>query len=329
MFWKEKSGKITIVIIAVLLVLLLCLFVTLGTQSSEQKLQELLPTESVSAVNEPLEQIETITYQSDALHFSMDVPADWTYVVQDGTAAYINKADGAVIKFYIMDYFSDVNNIDADTLVADIGDAGELIDFENGEHFYRSLYELNGCYYYEYTIWDYSHVVRVSLAYNVENAGYYTLLGNTIMETFYWEQENPIPSGYSLFYSSLGNFEFAYPSDWSSYIDNGIFTSASENQSYMQCTVTEGAAPINDINLDMFFQRYNLPSDCPVITFDNSGNAITAEIACAVDGIEYYSIYNILYSDGFLYEFTFVCPVQSYEADGEIYLHAIELFRLL
>ena len=115
------------------------------------------------------------------------------------------------------------------------------------------------------------------------------------MDTFYWEQEDPIPTGYSLFYSSLGNFEFAYPFAWSSYIDNGIFTAVSENQSYMQCTVREGCAPIQSVDLNTFLQTYSISSDSAVIAFDNSGDAITAQFTYLINGVEYQATYNILY----------------------------------
>ena len=327
---KKFFGKSTTIIIIVLAVLILSLLVTISNQRQNQ-LPAYQNTETAGSPVATVYQEDCTEYISDVLPYSINVPSAWRYVVQDNCPAFVNEADGATVKFINMPYDPTINMVSKATLEMDINNAnGTLIDFAKiSASSYLSLYEISGIYYLEYTVWDRCNIVRIVFMYRGEDASYYTEYAKYLLESFNWERADPIPDGYYIYYNEFGNFEFGVPEAWDTYIDNGMFTAISPNQSYMICSVTKSENSFQNIDIAQFVEIY-LPNvtEYNVITFQNTGAVIVAEISYYANNVEYRFVGNAATNNGYIYEFALLCSTNYYSTDGAAYMQSLELFQV-
>lgn len=330
---KKFFSKPTGIVILVLAVLVLSLLITISNQNQNKtQLPAYMPSESTEVSSDTaLFEEELMEYKSETMPYSMQVPAAWQYILQDNFPAFVNEADGTTIKFSEMQYSPSINMVTKDSLQSDLsGAAGTLVDFSKlTSTSYISLYEISGIYYLEYTVWDHSNIVRVVFMYRGENGAYYTEFAKYLLDTFCWEWADPIPSGYYIYYSNFGNFEFGVPETWDAYIDNGSFIAISPSQSQMICTVIENNDPIQNIDAAQFANLY-IPnvSEYNVVTFQNTGSVIVAEYSFLSNGVECRFIGNILSNNGYVYQFAFLCSIDAYSVDGESYIQSLDLFQV-
>lgn len=330
---RKLFNKPAGIVMLVLAILILSLLITISNQKQNQtQLPAYQATESTESTTATATFEEELTdYKSEALPYSMKVPAAWQYVLQDNCPAYVNEADGTTVKFIEMQYNPSINTVTKDSLQSDLsGAAGTLVDFAKlTSTSYISLYEISGIYYLEYTVWDHSNIIRVVFMYQGEHGAYYTEFAKYLLDTFYWEWADPIPAGYYIYYSNFGNFEFGVPESWEAYIDNGSFIAISPSQSQMLCTVTENDDPIQNIDAAQFANLF-IPnvSEYNVVTFQNTGAVIVAEYSFISNGVECRFIGNVLSNNGYIYQFALLCSIDAYSVDGESYIQSLNLFHV-
>lgn len=300
--------------------------------SSQTNLPSYVPTnEPVEEDEETTPDIKTTEYFNDELNLSMLVPADWTEVIKSGCDSFINQVDGAMLQFDIRPYDPTFNNITKETVANDVLAAdGVLGGFaKDDNHSYLAIYEIGSTDYFEYNIWDLNHTVRVSMQIPAQRYNDYYDTVIYLFDSFQWDQANPIPEEFILYYSDYGNFEFGVPIGWESSIVDGVYQAVSPSGSMMTCTLTSTSLDLSNVKqLDYVGVASAGKSNYLLSSFSNTGTNLTAEATYNVDGIPYSEVQSILATGLFQYEFTFQCEQANYETDGQYFIMAMNLFRV-
>jgi|GEM_PF-1645926 len=326
---KPKNWIIITIIIGMILALLMNLF-----SASKSNLPEYQPAETPPAEGESkVLDIEYTTYQAENLPLSMTVPAEWTFVTQGGSPTYINKNDGAKISFSISSYIASVNSATEEQICNGVVNSGGLWGGYNrlDNSSYIIIYELDNTDYFELTTWDLSSTVSVQFAIPAARYDYYYDTVIHLYDSFAWNKENPIPEDYWLFYNDYGNFEFGIPSGWLTTVTDGIFSATNpDTGSIMYVSVSEVASDLSNVTqIDYIAVASQNRSNYLLSTYTNNGSYLIAEATYSSGGTQYSFINNILVANGFMYEFTFECSSANYNSDGQAYLSAVNLFRVL
>lgn len=292
------------------------------TQESDLKQEE----------EKPEINIDTVEYHSDVINLSMLVPDGWSRVTKSGNDAFINQSDGSMISFGISAYNPTLNAVTQESITQDILNAdGAMGAFvQDTPHSYSVIYEIGSTDYFEYNSWDLDTSVRVSMQIPAARYEYYKDILLYLLDTLQWEQENPIPDGFYLYYSDYGSFEFGIPMDWETSLDNGELAVKSPNGSNFRVSLTSTSDDLSGITqLDYSNAMSAGKGGYLLSTFNNSGDTITAESTYSVNGTNYIELHDILATGSFHYEFLFQCPQEAYEQDAGDFLTALNLFRLL
>lgn len=326
---KPRNWVVTIIIVSMLFAAIYTLF----TSSKTNLPQYTGPEEVTEPVDEPkILDIPYGTFQAEGINLTMVVPDEWTYVVQAGCPTYINKVDGAKISFSISDYIPAVNNNTEQSLYNEVIGAGgywggyNRLDYSS----YLLVYELNQTDFFELTTWDLNTTVRVQFAIPAARYEYYYDTVIYLFDSFKWEKEKPLPDNFFLCYNDYGCFEFGVPAGWVASIDNSMYAATNPNTgSIMYVTVYESQGDFSSISqIDYVAAASQNKSNYLLSTYANNGNTIVAEASYSSGGKQYSMIHNMLYNNGFVYEFTFECANENYTSDGAQYMTAVQLFRI-
>ena len=151
-----------------------------------------------------------------------------------------------------------------------------------------------------------------------------------LFDSFQWEQANPIPEEFILYYSDYGDFEFGVPIGWESSIVDGVYQAISPSGSTMTCTLTSTSMDLSSIKqLDYVDIASAGKSNYLLSSFSNTGTNLIAEATYNLEGVPYTEVRSMLATGLFQYEFTFQCEQANYETDGQYFITAMNLFRVL
>jgi len=216
----QKKDK---VLFFVAVIALLSLVVTIVSQKSSHKTlpvyNEENTRESVVATPQPTKPVfEAQIYTNESPTFSLSVPKDWEKVTKSGYTTFVHKQTGASVQIRIKDYDPLVNSDDADGLSRAITDSGKT--FMNytklSTSSYEVLYQDKGASTFDYideVYWDRKNMI--TLEFIVDDKYYMDLKDtiSTIISSFVWQREMPIPEDFYLAYFPDG-FELALPDAW-------------------------------------------------------------------------------------------------------------------
>lgn len=329
---KPANWFVVMIVVAFLAALIWSFFSSTGTNLPSYVPNTFAePTASV----EPTQQeptIDTIVYSSENYGFSMPVPADWTYVVKDGYDTYINSQDGAKIVFVVGDYDVTLNNVTQEMMSAEVSDAGGLLGAfaKQANNTYAAIYEIGTLDYFELTTWDLDMMVRVSVQIPAERYNDYHDNVLALLDGFQWTPANPIPDGYSMYYSEYGNFEFPIPNGWGYEIVDGAFVAMdSETGANFRVSLTGGTSDLSGISqIDYINTMSPGKTSYMLSTYQNTGTVITAEASYISNGVEYLEMHDIMSHNAFQYEFLFQTPKSSENTVMPQFLTIAKYFRV-
>lgn len=276
--------------------------------------------------------IETVTYQSNEINFTMLVPGEWEFVTKSGNDAFINPVDGAMLMIDIYDYDPSLNNVTQETVYSDVvATNGVLGGFaSNTTSSYVVIYEIGSADYFEYHCWDRSHAICISMTVPAERYNYYYDSVIYLFDSISWQQEYPITDGYYLYYSDYGNFEFGIPTNWDVGLENGELVMVSPNGSTVVVSLTSTSNDLSGVSkLDYANSMSGGKSNYLLSTFENTGSTLTAEASFTANNVSYSEVRMILSTGTFWYEFNLTCPSSAYDTDGATFLNIVNLFRVL
>lgn len=327
-FARKPRNWFAVAIVLAFLFALIYSFIS----ASQTNLPAYVQTEEPKQEEPKTPDIRTTEYFNEEVGLSMLVPAEWTRVTKNGGDAFVNQVDGAMLHFDVREYDPTMNAITEAQATNDVLSAnGVLGGFaKDDNHSYLVIYELGSADYFEYNIWDLQHTVRVTLQIPTQRYSYYYDIAIYLFDSFVWEQAAPIPEEFCMFYSDYGNFEFGVPIGWEGSTVDGEYTAVSPNGSTMSCSLTSTSMDLSGISqIDYVTAASAGKSNYLLSTYSNTGSVLTAEATYVLNGVECAEVRTILATGTFQYEFTFQCERANYDTDGQYFLTAINLFRVL
>ncbi|MBQ3011532.1 MAG: hypothetical protein IJA20_07345 [Methanocorpusculum sp.] len=275
--------------------------------------------------------IDTVEYTATEIPLNMQVPADWRQITKGGNTTFINPVDGASISFDIGAYVPGANMVTEAVANEDITRAGgSLVGFTaESNSSYMVVYELGSAVYLEYSTWNLTTFVRVTFQMPQERYDHYYDIAILLFDSFTWEKAQPIPDGFSLFYSAYGNFEFGVPDGWTAVIEDGAYIASAPSDSRLTVTVTPSEADLSALSqLDYIAAASQGKQDYLLSSYSNTGTSLAAEASYSMGGAAWYTSNQLLADNGYLYEVTFDCAMENYDADAGAFMTTLALFRV-
>ncbi len=328
---KPANWFVVMIVVAVLAALIISFFQSANSQLPSYTPGTVVEPKSTPEATKPPVTIRTQPFSSDA-GFTMEVPADWSYVLKGGKDTFVNATDGAKVVFTVSDYNPALNLVSKETVEADAialnGVLGAYVQYD--DHTYAALYEIGTVDYFELSTWSLDTVVRVSIQIPAERYTHYHDDMLYLLDTFSWEPLNPIPEGYSIYYSEYGNFEFLIPEGWQYEIVDGALVAADTvSGGNFRVSLSGNASDLSSISQIDYVNAMSPGKTAYMLsTFSNNGQALTAEANFTANNIAYSEFHSITYANAFRYEFLFQVP-QEYESKAlPQFLTAIQHFRV-
>lgn len=165
------------------------------------------------------QEIETYIYTDNEHNFSLSIPKEWTQVKEGDSVTFVHTPTGVAVQVQVLDYYGSVNNTTAETISAEVLQAGYT--YVNFNKVSNSQYEVvyqdyqNQTYdYLEEVYWDRENIVK--LVFVTPDEYYDTMLPyfQTVMDSFVWSKASPIPDGYYLYYVDSIDMEILVPNGW-------------------------------------------------------------------------------------------------------------------
>lgn len=275
--------------------------------------------------------IDTIKYMAEEIPLSMPVPAEWRQITRGGHTTFVNPVDGAAVSFEIGAYMPGANMVTEAVANEDItGAGGSMVGFtKESNSSYLVIYKLGDAVYFEYNTWDLASFVRIMLQVPSARYDYYCDVATYLFGSFTWEKAQPIPDGFTLFYSSYGNFEFGVPDGWTAAIENGIYIATAPSGSKLTVSVTQAEGYLSDLSqLDYVAAASQGKQSYLLSAYSNTGTTLAAEASYSVGGAIWYNSNHLLADNGYFYEVTLDCAQENYETDAGAFMTTLALFRV-
>lgn len=248
---KTRKEKLIILILSVLLIAAI-LFITIS-KTRQGGLAVYMNNNTVNVWdNEDSDDLNVslVSYTSDKLKLGFYVPEDWTKKDIENGVVYMHDKSGSVFRLNISDYTPEINNISSSAISTNLVEQGySFISFSRiSANCYQVLYQdkqgvVND--YIETVYWDRSHIVTLSCSFSDKNYQGIIPYFDKIISSFKWVYENPIPTGYAMYYNDYVGFEVAVPADWT-YSSTGSAIQFADSQSGSVITLGLGS-PVSSL----------------------------------------------------------------------------------
>ena len=216
------NGSRKIILIGIIVIIIAFVMTMAGRGTADSSLPSYSSENRVEVVENNSNEgqdIETFIYTDDENSFSLSIPSGWTQVNQGDYTSFIHQPTGTAVQIQVLDYDPSVNNMTADTMSLSVAQNGyTYVNFNKvSSSQYEVIYQDYGTSTYDYleeVYWDREKVIK--LVFVTEDTYYDSMLPyfQEIFGSFVWQKVDPIPDGYSLYYSEAGDMELCVPDGW-------------------------------------------------------------------------------------------------------------------
>ena len=186
--------------------------------------------------------IPTNIYVDNVNQFSMEIPSEWQEVEQDGYETFIHTPSGASVQIRIGEYEPTYNNASAETCAASLEQ--NVYVFKNFTWTSNTSYQLLYQDYKESTFdyiedvhWDRDTVIVLLCIFKDAHYSKLQSYYDKILTSFVWEQDNPVPDGWMLYYDEPRLYEIGIPDTWA-FANTGDAFCAYDEQTDAQIIIT-------------------------------------------------------------------------------------------
>lgn len=261
---------------------------------------------------------ESQDYSNSEIGLTMKVPAGWTYVKKSGYDTFVHNASASSVQVQILSYYPMVNNVTAESLAESYAARGlTLTEFQREtETSYYTICQENGMNgvtdYVERVLWDRDHVAKIVFTFNDSN---YEKLQTDIwgcIDSVQWVRENPVPEGFCLYYSQIGDFEFAYPFGWAAEPADGAFYASLEGtNAYMSVNVEENNTLMSNFSQVDYSNSLSSGRQNFVLTqFQADDSSVYAEATFYYGDVQMSLMHFVIANGVYHYSIAYECPTE-------------------
>lgn len=235
------------------IIILTSIIFTMWNQKKQNTLELYDEQNVVSATEITTEEknIETFIYENSECNFTMEIPAGWEKVIQDGCDTYIHTPSSSSIQIQIFPYDAAINNTSQESVSTEVVQNGyTLVSYNRiSSSSYELMYQKDNTYdYIEEVKWSKDYIVKLVCVFNDENYTKVYPYYEKSLNSFQWNTNNIIPDELCLYYSSIGDFEFAVPIDWTLGTASASYVAVnSDNTAQLTVTVSENQSLLSDL----------------------------------------------------------------------------------
>ena len=261
---------------------------------------------------------ESQDYANSEIGLTMKIPAGWTYVKKSGYDTFVHNASASSVQVQILSYYPMVNNATKESLAESFAARGlTLTEFSReSETSYYTICQENGMGgvtdYVEEVLWDRDHVVKIVVTFN---DSYYDKLQTDIwgcIDSVQWIRENPVPEGFALYYSQVGDFEFAYPFGWAVEAADGAFYASLEGtNAYMSVNVEENNTLMSNFSQVEYSNSLSAGrSDFVLTQFQSDDSSVYAEATFYYGDVQMSLMHCVIANGAYHYSIAYECPTE-------------------
>ena len=275
--------------------------------------------------------LDTTLYVDERIGLSIHIPVGWQKITRGGFDTFVHP-DGTAIQLQVMDYMPSMNMMTPESIAADAQNIGGVLTeyLRMSTSSYAIIYKIGGINYIEFNTWDRQVLVRIQFTLSDAAYGIYFDTCMHIINTLAWEQLDPIPAEFMLYYSDFGNFEFGVPIEWGYVITgDGVFVATNPHTgTVMYVSVEATDATFHEVAQIEYVNVMGVNRDGFMLqNFSNDGFAIVAEASYFVGEVQYGLVQYRVASGRFQYVFSFEARVEAIQYDLPYYQAATRLFR--
>lgn len=219
---RNKTQKEKIIIIALTIIFVFALVFLITSKNKQDSLTVYMNNNTVNVWdNEDSDDlnVDLKPYTHNVLKLGFHVPSDWVEKTIENGVIYTHEKSGSSFKMEVSDYTPSINNVSSSTTSTILVEKGySFINFIRlSANSYQLLYQdkagvVND--FIETVYWDKDHIVTLTCSFSDVNYKGIISYFDKIISSFKWIYENPIPSGYALYYNPDIGFEIAVPESW-------------------------------------------------------------------------------------------------------------------
>lgn len=270
-------------------------------------------------------------YIDGELGFSMQIPAEWQYVIKGGMPTYIHKESASSVQIQTIDYYPAILYVTEESLNNEVSNAsGTLLEYVRvSDTQYVVRYNLSGMVYTEVTMFDRLKIIRVVYAVAESNMPYLGDSINSSILSINWNASSPFPTDFKVMYNEFGNFEYAVPKSWYyGVVEDAFFAQSPDTGATMSLSVVQVESNYSEVTQsDYISYIQNGYSNYMLNSFASDKHMIYAVGNYLSGADRYMLIQYIIARNGFEYTITFSCPYDKYNEESQLYTDTINVFR--
>lgn len=320
---KKSKSWLTVVIILTVLSSLTAIYMNQGPLPAYIDQPSSEPVSSAPALP------EMKLYLNEELSFSFSVPVSWENVKEGNSVLFI-AADGTRLSLETTEYHPQSNMVTQQGIKNEIAAAGgEYLSFQKtGNNSYLLAYQIHDTITVDYVIWDRTHECRLCFVCRPEDYETYQPLILAVFDSCKWASENAIPDPLLLYYEPVRNFEFGFPTEWSSSITSGTFISRSPGGAVFTVSIAEDSrAPENISQIQYAGEMSSSHMDFYVKNYVAGETQITAEAVYSQNDTQMFLYQHILFRSGYRYTFSLDFPAGGNTSDIALFRQCLQLLR--
>lgn len=235
------------------IIIILSVLFTMCSQHKQDTLELYDETDVITTAEITTEEkvIDTFIYENTEYGFTLEIPKGWEKVIQDGYDTYIHTPSSSSIQIQIFPYDAAINNTSQESVSTDVVQKGyTLVSYNRiSPSSYELMYQKEKTYdYIEEVKWSRDCIVKLVCVFNDENYTKIYPYYEKSINSFQWNTDDIIPDDVYLYYSSIGDFEFAVPVDWTLGTANASYVAVNaDNTAQLTVTVSENQNLLSDL----------------------------------------------------------------------------------
>lgn len=276
-----------------------------------------------------------ITHKNDKYNYSVQVPEDWTKVTKDGFDTFIHSPSATSLQIEVGKYSPNLLQINETNVNAQLSELGYTLSkfawYSTTQ--YSTIYQKSSdnetILFIEITSFDRDTYIREIYTINSKHYEKLQDLISAMIDEFQWVPSNPFPEDFVPYYSSMGNFEFIYPSSWNiGQTDNAYVMQCPETGAMISFVITESTNDFEGLD-KIDYVEYASPSrpGFMLLSYNADINLIFAESSYTSESTEMRLVQYIIATGKYEFTITYEASATAYSQQAAIFSQIVDCFR--
>lgn len=319
MKYQSKRGYIIMfIVIGFVIFSLITIFKKENNNLDVYNKSQRMDVDNKNGKKEKKDDIECTSYSDDKLNFVVEIPVGWEKVTKDGFDTFVHAPSSSSIQIQTLPYDPAINNIDDVSIQNQIAaDGYAFSSFKRiNSSSYQVMYQKQGESLYDYVetvYWSRDDIIKLKMIVVDDNYKDIEPYFSHVIDSFFWNAENPLPEKYCLTYFDYGNFEVGYPADWVTAVNDNVFTAVNESgEMTMTVSLMENPADVGQATrADLINVMAGERASFILNSFKQGTHDATAKATYVADNTQYACMQYLKSNGSFIYLVSIDAPADA------------------